>query len=129
MLIFNDYLLSSSGNSLIGLSIFVCFLLTIPDILPASQKAHYLCRKSLYIGKYRGELHCKCSQTNDSTPARTLFINGLKSRVMKLPFSSLKMMVKSGLEFILKLTEPLQRYLLGEFQNKKSRPHFTIIFK
>ena len=63
------------------------------------------------------------------------------------------MMVKSGLEsFILKFTEPLQRYLLtrpiqpfwtdfflhwaavtlkglGEFQNKKSRPLFTIIFK
>ena len=42
------------------------------------------------------------------TPARTLFISGLKSWVMKLPFLSLKMMVKSGLEFILKLTEPLQ---------------------
>ena len=64
------------------------------------------------------------------------------------------MMVKSGLELILKLTEPLQRYLLscqansailgryfctwmavailkglGEFQNKKSRQLFTIIFK
>ena len=62
-------------------------------------------------------------------------------------------MVKSGLEFILKFTEPLQRYLLscqansailgryflhwgaatlkglGEFQNKKSRPLFTIIFQ
>ena len=62
-------------------------------------------------------------------------------------------MVKSGLEFILKFTEPLQRYLLschanlailgryflhwaattlmgiGEFQNKKSRPFFTIILK
>ena len=37
-----------------------------------------------------------------ATPARTLFIRGLKSRVMKLPFLSLKMMVKSGLEIILK---------------------------
>ena len=46
------------------------------------------------------------------TPARTLSISGLKSRVLKLSFLSLKMMVKSGLEFILKLTEPLQRYLL-----------------
>ena len=46
------------------------------------------------------------------TPARTHYISGLKSRVLKLTFSSLKMMVKSGLEFILKLTEPLQRYLL-----------------
>ena len=42
------------------------------------------------------------------TPARTLSISGLKSRVFELSFLSLKMMVKSGLEFILKLTEPLQ---------------------
>ena len=42
------------------------------------------------------------------TPVRTNSISGLKSRVMKIPFLSLKMMVKSGLEFILKLTEPLQ---------------------
>ena len=47
------------------------------------------------------------------TPARTLSINGLKSRVLKLSFLSLQMMVESGLEFILKLTEPLQRYLLS----------------
>ena len=47
------------------------------------------------------------------TPARTLSISGLKSRVMKLSILSLKMMVKSGQEFILKLTEPLQRYLLS----------------
>ena len=47
------------------------------------------------------------------TPVRTLSISGLNSRVMKLPFLSLKMMVKSGLEFILKFTEPLQRYLLS----------------
>ena len=41
------------------------------------------------------------------------------------------MMVKSGLEFILKLTEPLQRYLLSCQANFKinSRPLFTIIFK
>ena len=62
------------------------------------------------------------------------------------------MMVKSGLKFILKFTEPLQipakllgqfghsgqiflhwaaatQKGLGEFQNKKSRPLFTIIFK
>ena len=32
---------------------------------------------------------------------------------MKSSFFSLKMMVKSGLEFILKFTEPLQRYLLS----------------
>ena len=42
------------------------------------------------------------------TPLRTLGISGLKSRVLKLTYFSLKMMVKSGLEFILKLTEPLQ---------------------
>ena len=86
------------------------------------------------------------------TPARTLSISGLKSRVLKLSFLSLQMMVKSGLEFILKLTKPLQRYLLtcqansallgrffctGQQQlwrgsvNFKinSRPLFTIIFK
>ena len=39
------------------------------------------------------------------TPARTLSISGLKSRVLKLSFLSLK--------FILKSTEPLQRYLLS----------------
>ena len=32
------------------------------------------------------------------TPARTLFISGLKSRVLKLSFLSLRMMVKSGLK-------------------------------
>ena len=47
------------------------------------------------------------------TPARTLSISGLKCRVLKLSFLSLKMMVKSGLEFILKFIEPLQRYLLS----------------
>ena len=87
-----------------------------------------------------------------NTPDRTLFISGLKSRVMKLPFLSLKMMVKSSLEFILKLTEPLQicccplqkylprlaelawqlsRYLWRGSVNFKinSRPLFTIIFE
>ena len=71
---------------------------------------------------------------------------------MKLPFLGLKMMVKSGLEFILKLTEPLQscccltqkylprmaemawqlsRYLWRGSVNFKinSRPLFTVIFK
>ena len=47
------------------------------------------------------------------TPARTLSISGRKSRVLKLSFLSLKMMAKSGLEYILKFTEPLQRYLLS----------------
>ena len=86
------------------------------------------------------------------TPLRTPEISGLKSRVLKLTFFSLKMIMKRGLEFILKLTKPLQRYLLtcqansallgrffctGQQQlwrgsvNFKinSRPLFTIIFK
>ena len=46
------------------------------------------------------------------TPARSHVISGLKSRVLKLAFLASKMMVKSGLEFILKFTKPLQRYLL-----------------
>jgi hypothetical protein len=70
---------------------------------------------------------------------------------LKLEFLALKIMVKSGLEFILKFTEPLQRYLLTchtnsaqmgrfsgtgqqqlhrglvNFKIKKSRPFFTII--
>ena len=71
---------------------------------------------------------------------------------MELPFLSLKMMLKNGLEFILKLTEPLQRYLLSCQANSailgryfctgqqqlwrgsvnfkiNSRPLFTIIFR
>ena len=94
------------------------------------------------------KVRCKLSVT----PARTLSISGLKSRVLKLSFLSLKMTVKSGLEFILKLTEPLQRYLLSCQANSailgryfctgqqqlwrgsvnfkiNSRPLFTIIFK
>ena len=46
--------------------------------------------------------------SQDFTPVRTHSISGLKSGVMKLSFLSLKMMVKGGLELILKLTEPLQ---------------------
>ena len=52
------------------------------------------------------------------TPVITVFISRLKSRVLKSSFLILKMMVKSGLEFILKLTEllqscccPVQKYL------------------
>ena len=52
-------------------------------------------------------LHTVVHAYMHNTPVRTHSISGLKSRVMKLTFSSLKMMVKSGLEFILKLTEPL----------------------
>ena len=87
------------------------------------------------------------------TPARSHSISGLKSRVLKLTFFWLKMVVKSGLElFIFKFTEPLQscccpvqknlpsraelawqvsRYLWRGSVNFKinSRPLFTIIFK
>ena len=86
------------------------------------------------------------------TPARTHSISGLKSRVLKSTFFSWKVIVKSGLEFIFKLTESLQRYLLtcqansalmgrffGTGQQQlwrgsvnfkiNSRPLFTIIFK
>ena len=46
------------------------------------------------------------------TTARTLSISGLNSS-LEITIFDLKMMVKSGLEFfILKFTEPLQRYLL-----------------
>ena len=55
------------------------------------------------------------------TPVRTHSISGLKSRVMKLSFLSLKMLVKSGLEkIILKFHVPLQRYLLTCQANLKS---------
>ena len=52
------------------------------------------------------------------TPSRTHSISGLKSQVLKLTFLALKMMVKSGLKFILKFIEPLQRYLLTCQANK-----------
>ena len=85
-------------------------------------------KEKIYVNKYAGIKNpyrifsFKASIQNKNknvgicipfTPARTLFISGLKSRVMKFPFLGLKMMVKSGLEFILKLTKPLQRYLLS----------------
>ena len=62
-------------------------------------------------------IHTPIPCVSSITPARTLSISGLKSRVLKLSFLSLKMMVKSGLEFILKFTEPLQRYLLSSQAN------------
>ena len=60
------------------------------------------------------------AQTLQFTPARTLSISGLKSRVLKLSFLSLKMMIKRGLESILKFTEPFQRYLLSCQANSAS---------
>ena len=57
------------------------------------------------MSNHKGILYISCGRV---TPARTHSISGLKFRVSKLTFSCLKMMVKSGLEFILKLTEPLQ---------------------
>ena len=77
------------------------------------------------------------------TPARTPFISGLKSRVLKLQFFNLKMMMKNGLDFFFEIHRapseipanlPGQFSLsgqiflhwaavtlkgLGEFQNKK----------
>ena len=111
------------------------------DYFPRNHKSH-LWRpygQSLWWGKL-------------GTPTRTHYICGLKSRVLKWTFFSLKMMVKSGLEVIFKLTEPLQscccpvqkilpswaelawqvsRYLWRGSVNFKinSRPLFTIIFK
>ena len=42
------------------------------------------------------------------TPARTHSISWLKSRVLKLTFLALKMMVKSDLDVILKFTRPFR---------------------
>ena len=39
-------------------------------------------------------------------------MSGLKSRVLKLQFFNLKMIMKNGLDIFLKSNEPLQRYLL-----------------
>ena len=47
-----------------------------------------------------GEVEEKFARGSDnSTPARTLSISGLKSGVLKLPFLKLKMMMKNGLDF------------------------------
>ena len=62
----------------------------------------------LKIIKYFYHLISIPNQDNNSYQLETLFISGLKSRVLKLSFLSLKMTVRSGLEFILKLTKPLQ---------------------
>jgi hypothetical protein len=53
----------------------------------------------------------KCS--SDSHQLELFRVIGLKSRVLKLSILSLKIMVKSGIEFILKFTMQLQRYLLS----------------
>ena len=44
-------------------------------------------------------------------------MSGLKSQVLTLTFLALKMTIESGLVFILKFTEPLQRYLLTRQTN------------
>jgi hypothetical protein len=108
---------------------------------------------SLKLHHWGHSINIVCSSFYWYTPARTHSISGLKSRVLKLTFLALKMMVKSGLEFILKCTEPLQRYLLTcqansvlmgrffdtgqqqlwrgsvNFKTKNSRPLFTIILR
>ena len=73
---------------------------------------------SWVLALWKGKKCCKYgvldrADKNQLTPARTLSITGLKYRVLKLSFLSLNIMVKIGLEFILKFTEPLQRYLLS----------------
>ena len=64
--------------------------------------------------------------TSVFTTARTHSISGLKSRVLKVTFLALNMMVKSGLEFILKFTEPLQRYL--QLDARPIRPFWADVF-
>ena len=83
------------------------------------SQLHFMCGSNLYetdvkIRKDWEDLFCRNFRPKWKcyTPARTHSISGLKSRVLKLTFLALKMIVKSGLEFILKFTEPLQRYLL-----------------
>ena len=49
------------------------------------------------------------------TPARTLFKKGLKSRVLKLSFLSLKMMVKSGVFKIHRAPSEIPAKLSGQF--------------
>ena len=53
----------------------------------------YLQLRAMLSQSLRGEIYWHF------TPARTLSISGLKSRVLKLSFLSLKMMVKSGIEY------------------------------
>ena len=96
------------------------YLLTIVQafsgkVILFSDRVQWGCKTFAYADRYFRQctviiIHFRSCVTGRllTTPARTLFISGLKSRVTKLPFLSLKMMVKSGLEFILKLTEPLQ---------------------
>ena len=76
--------------------------------LPKIQEMRSVMTSSLHFASISWIL-----EASSHTPLRTLWISGIKSRVLKLTFFSLKMIVKSGLEFILKLTEPLQRYLLS----------------
>ena len=91
--------------------VFVIFLIKIFHIEFAFQFIQ-MSTSSTFYWLSQVQMYSRL-RNKHSTPVRTLSISGLKSRVMKLPFLSLKMMVKSGLEFILKLTEPLQRYLLS----------------
>ena len=64
----------------------------------SSDLQQWIWRKLFYY-----TVPCKCHHI---TPATTLSISGLKSRVLKLPFFNLKMMMKNGLDFFLNPPSP-----------------------
>ena len=86
----------------------------LPSFSPGSLQVLQMFSPRLSSGSLQ-VLHRLSSRLSSGspTPARTLSIIGLKSRVLKLPFFNLKMMIRNGLDFFLKSTEPLQRYLLS----------------
>jgi hypothetical protein len=47
------------------------------------------------------EISVSFSFFTTTTPTRTHFISGLNSELLKLPFFGIKMMVKSGIDFLL----------------------------
>ena len=85
---------------------------------------YYLCSLQNQFRNWKSSLsdlifqNSKFKYGSRGTPARTHSIIRLKSRVLKLTFLALRTIVKSGLEFILKFTEPLQKRF-SEFQIKK----------
>ena len=89
----------------------------------ACNNSYFLILLSSYCHLLNGPT-LKVQHRKWGTPARTLSISGLKSRVLKLPFFNLKMMMKNGLDFFLKSTEPLQRYLLTCLANSASLGRF-----
>ena len=85
-------------------------------VRPLQRQCSVANRKFLFSqGCCFAELGCGfwLKQLHMATPARTPSMRGVKSRVLMTSLLSLKMTVKSSLKFILKFTEPLQRYLLS----------------